>query len=83
MGVTLSTMLSNGSDLNRDASSMEYVDGPTYSITFERELGVEPDEIFPEDVASVTTHGSDGYDDVASDPPPLRGGDNSSDDASP
>ena len=77
------TAESNGSDLNHDASSMEYIDGPTYSINFERKLGVELEETFLEDVASVTTHGSDGYDDVASDPPPPRGGDDSSDDASP
>ena len=62
---------------------MEYVDGPTYSIDFEREVGVEPEEFLPEFVASVTTHGSADYDGVASDPPPPRGGNDSSDDASP
>ena len=77
------TAESNETDLVHDASSMEYVDGPTYSIDFEREVGVEPEEYLPEDVASTTTHGSAVHDNVASDPPLPRGGDDSSDDASP
>ena len=66
------TAESNGTDFVHDASSIEYMDGPIYSIDFELGVGVEPEEPFPEDVASVTTHGSADYDDVASDPPPPR-----------
>ena len=65
-----------GSVLGQDASSMEYLDDQTYTITFEHQRAADDNNGYSSDDAESWDSHVDGSDGVrGADPPPPRGGD--------